>query len=149
MPAHATATLTGDFDVYSGPGTEYYRAADGQARYAGGQARIYGYVGDWALIGYGYGSNLYRIGYVDKSAVPAGESVGPLSLGNAPMTMAREGNLTDDPILSPTDGRMARLPAGTPVVALAYTGDGNHWTYVEVTLDGQPARGFVATSNLQ
>ena len=65
------------------------------------------------------------------------------------MTMAREGNLTDDPILSPTDGRMARLPAGTPVVALAYTGDGSHWTYVEVTLDGQPARGIVATSNLQ
>jgi len=101
------------------------------------------------LIGYGYGDNLYRIGYVDASAVPSGESVGNLALASVPMTMANDGNLTDDPIMSPMDGRLARLTAGTPVTALAYTGNDNHWTYVEVTLDGQPARGFVATSNLQ
>ena len=149
LPKYATSALTGDFDVYSGPGTHYYRAEGGQARVSGGRCRIYGITGDWALIGYGYGSNLYRIGYVDKSAVPGDVHVGALSFASVPMTMNSEGNLTDDPIISPKDGRIAVLPAGTPVTALAYTGKNDHWTYVELTLNGQPVRGFVATSKLQ
>jgi hypothetical protein len=149
LPNYATSRLTGEFDVYSGPGTNYYRAADGTARVAGGQCRIYGITGDWALIGYGYGNNLYRIGYVDKAAVPGDVGVGTLNFSNVPMTMKEEGNLTDDPIMSPLDGRIAVLPGGTAVTALAYTGKDNHWTYVELTLNGQPVRGFVATSKLQ
>ncbi len=63
------------------------------------------------------------------------------------MTMNAEGNLTDDPIMKPLDGRLAVLPAGTPVTALAYTGDDNHWTYVETTVNNQPARGLWPPAN--
>jgi peptidoglycan hydrolase-like protein with peptidoglycan-binding domain/outer membrane biosynthesis protein TonB len=150
LPKHATSRLVeGEYAVYSGPDTGYYRAANGQASVSGGQCRIYGITGDWALIGYGYGDKLYRIGYVDRAAVPGDVAVGGLSFSNVTMTMKEEDNLTDDPIMSPKDGRIAVLAAGTPVTALAYTGKDNHWTYVELALNGQPVRGFVATSKLQ
>ncbi len=146
-----TRLNAGAHEVYSGPGTGYYRAASGKATVGGGICRVYGAVEDWALIGYGLSAGGYRIGYVRKSVVPSGVPVPELSLGLVPMTVTGEATLTDDPIISVQGGTMSKLRTGAIVHVLAYMGDGDHWAYVEVPdfSNGQPARGFVAKSKLR
>ena len=69
LSVYATSSFDKEYDVYSGPGTYYYRAANGAATYGYGGVRIYGVVGDWVMIGYGFGNNKFRIGYVSKDCL--------------------------------------------------------------------------------
>ena len=129
--------------VYSGPGTNYYRAAGGKALLGGGRVRVWGTVGDWALIGYGLSNNLYRVGYITKKAIPADLNVPELYLGTQTGKIVSKAFLTDDPIVNPI--WLTEIPVGTEVTILAYVklGHPEGWAYIETTLNGKPTRGFI------
>ncbi len=142
LPAHQEFSYGGpSLPVYSGPGTQYFRAASGKATLGGGRVRVWGTQGDWAMIGYGLSNNLYRVGYIQKSALPAGLSVPELGFINKPVKVVSPANLTDDPIINPT--WLFEIPTGTEVTLLAYENFVDHWAYIETTYNGQPIRGFV------
>ncbi len=147
LPAFQSFSMSGSaLPVYSGPGTEYYRAASGKATVGGGRLRLWGTQGDWALIGYGLSNNLYRIGYIQKSALPAGLDVPELAFSYQTVRTVADAPLNDDPIIKPV--MIFRIPAGTEVTLLAYETFSNHWAYIETTFNGQPIRGFVRKENI-
>ncbi|MGI6738018.1 MAG: SH3 domain-containing protein [Christensenellales bacterium] len=138
IPAHKTGSISSEYAVYSGPGTEYYRAANGRANVKGGRCRFYGLDGDWAMMGYQYQDD-YRIGYIQSSGVPSGVSLSQLNFMYEPVTIVQDANFNDDPILSPS--KIGVISKGTTVSLLGFFGE--RWAYIETTLEGEPARGFV------
>lgn len=151
IPAHQTFTpIEGMHPVYTGPGTNYFRAG-GNAAVGGGNCRYYGNVGEWAMIGYGLSSGKYRIGYVEQSVLPADVTIQQLSLGYAPVTTTGSVYFTDDPVMGGDrdSNRLAYYPdAGVAMHLLAWFGD--NWAYVEIDnfQNGQPARAFVVRDKL-
>ena len=144
LPNYQTFSFRGSSQaVYSGPGTDYYRASNGKAAVSGGRLRR-GTQGDWALIGYGLSNNLYRIGYISKSALPGDLSVPEIYFGSQTATITKNAPVNDDPIIQPQ--KIFELSAGTNVTLLAYLDD--RWAYIETTYNGQPIRGFVRRSNI-
>jgi len=144
LPAHINHSYSGkSIPVYSGPGTDYARAANGKASLGGGRIRIWGSDGDWVMIGYGLSNNLYRVGYIQRSQLPASLDIQPLHFGSQTATVVSEASLTDDPIVNPT--WLMKIPVGTKVTLLAFENFVNppHWAYIETTFNGQPIRGFV------
>lgn len=139
LPAYTTFRVNGDYPVYSGPDTTYYRAASGRAMVGGGQLRLWGFTGDWALIGYGLSNNLYRIGYIQRSGVPADVVAEELFFGSQTATITAPAVVNDDPIIKPT--KIFELPKGAQVTLLAYLNE--TWAYIETTFQNQPIRGFV------
>ena len=147
LPEFQSFSLSGSaLPVYSGPGTEYYRAANNKATVGGGRLRVWGTQGDWALIGYGLSNNLYRIGYIQKSALPADLVVPELNFSYKTAVILTDAPLNDDPVIKPV--MIYRIPAGTEVTLLAYETFSTHWAYIETTFDGKPIRGFVRKENI-
>lgn len=145
LPAYQTFSFSGAAEaVFSGPGEQYYRANDGRASVQGGRLRVWGTVGDWALIGYGLSNNLYRIGYIRRTALPASLSVPELYLGSQAVTTVNNAPLNDDPIINPI--KIMEIPAGTGITLLAYLDE--RWAYVETMYNNQPIRGFVRRHNI-
>ena len=138
---YATGNFNKKYDVYSGPGKEYYRVND--TRYGSGKCRIYGTVGDWLLVGFGH-SGLYHIGYIPKEALNYCDNlegtVEEIEFVNIPDNVyARGCGLTDDPVLD--NPKFVSLSGGTPVTILGYMGS---WVYVETEMiTGTPVRGWV------
>lgn len=138
IPSHKTGSISSENAVYSGPGTQYYRAANGRANVKSGRCRFYGLDGDWAMMGYQYGDD-YRIGYIPASGVPSGLNLSQLDFMYQDITVIQDANFNDDPILSPT--KIGVISSGTQVKLLGIFN--NHWAYIETTLEGKPARGFI------
>ena len=135
-------------DVYTGPGAHYFRAAESSARIESGVVRWYGTENGWAMMGYQYGEDAYRIGYVDATLVPAGISLPPLAFTYEPIATVGDAFITDDPILSQVEPRwLTTLPPGTPVTLLGFLPD-TQWAYVETQLDGLPVRGFTSRESI-
>ena len=141
---YASCTIKKAYSVYSGPGEHYYRANNGKAMYGGaGSVRVFGVTGDWILMGYGLSNGDYRVGYVPAEGLNyisnlRGDINYNLTFGSQVMYTNGVASISDDPIVK---GKMfADIPADTQVIALATMGN---WTYVEVTLNGKPTRGFV------
>ena len=137
------------YAVYTGPGEEYVRANNGKAAYGGGSARIYGMTGNWIMIGYGYGSGNYRIGYISKAALSTMNNVKgtvkeDLAFSYITAWADNYCRLTDDPIIN--NKMIYTIPEGTEVTVLATMG--NAWTYVEVQTLSGPMRGFVWSIHL-
>ena len=55
-------------------------------------------------------------------------------------------NLTDDPAL--TGNSLVFIPAGTKVTYLTTMFNSTGWDYIETTIDGKQARGFIPTGML-
>ncbi len=136
---------------YTGPGTHYLRAGNGKAQYGGGgEARVFGYEGNWLLLGYQTGAGLYRIGYFEKKYLDnmtvKSDSYALRKLNfeyrNAKITAKCD--ITDDPVLKYTP--FATLDKGTSCKYLASYG--HDWAYIEVSVNGQKARGFVPKKNV-
>jgi len=144
LPRHKEFSYKGkSLPVYSGPGSSYYRAANNRATLGGGRIRVWGTVGNWAMIGYGLSNNLYRVGYISKSALPADLDVPELYFGSKVGKIVSKASLTDDPIVNPI--WLMEIPKGTEVTILAYAklGHPEGWAYIETTLNGKPIRGFI------
>ncbi|MBR3905817.1 MAG: cadherin-like beta sandwich domain-containing protein, partial [Clostridia bacterium] len=150
MEEYASAKFTKNYPVYSGPGTDYYRANNGKALYGkGGKARIYGLVDNaWVMMGYGLSNGDYRIGYVEKAALDnmtnlTGNINYNLTFDKQAMYTIESAPLTDDPIVKCK--KVIDVPADTLVVAL---GQIDQWVYVELS---QPTkmRGFIRADHLR
>lgn len=148
LPAYKTFSFSGPTEaVFSGPGTGYHRANGGRASVSRGRLRVWGTTGDWAMIGYGLSNNLYRVGYIAKSALPGDVCVPEIVFNTRGATITSAAAVYDDPILHPI--ALFELPVGTRVTLLAYEGFAGHWAYIETTYEGATFRGFINKGNLQ
>ncbi len=147
---YATARFRKNYAVYSGPGKNYVRANNGKASMGGGGVcRIYGVVGSWIMIGYGFTNGGYRIGYISSEGLNNIYDVkGNINynLSFQHYTAYADGScqVTDDPVI---DNKMIyTIPQGTAVTVLSTMG--TSWTYVEVQTPDGPMRGFVWSRHL-
>ena len=136
--------IAGSWPVYSGPGTYYWRAADGRASVAGSNCVIYGVENGWALIGYTNSSGAYRMGYISASALPQrGLRIPYLDFAYRPGRVTASAPMTDDIMrYRPT---IATLTPQTGVLFLGYINDSgnNTWAFVEVLVNNSVMRGFI------
>ena len=133
-----------NFPVYSGPGEQYLRAANGKALVSTNDwIQVFGSENGWMLIQYDLSSSHMRMGYISLSALPKDASVNALNFVREDVVLLSAQTLTDDPLFSRS--ALMQLSAGDSLVRLARMGE---WAYVE-TFDGrQPVRGFVQASSL-
>lgn len=131
------------YAVYSGPGEDYLRAANGKAAASTNDwIQVFGTDGDWVLIQYDISANQMRFGYIQASALPKNAQVEELAFQPVSAYTTRRATLTDDPLN--TQCALTTLPEGAWVTWLATMGE---WAYVESTT-GDAMRGFVPVSVL-
>ncbi|MBQ4074803.1 MAG: zinc-ribbon domain-containing protein [Clostridia bacterium] len=139
--------------VYSGPGTQYYRAANGKASVDFKESiQIWGEENGWLMISYDVTSGVdrgnARVGYVQLSQVPSsmknGYAYGVLRLEKRSATLTVSTPIRDSSNTGMTAA--ATLKAGTKVTYLATYAT---MDYVECTLNGKKMRGFIPTGLLQ
>ncbi len=144
--------LSKGFAVYTGPGTNYYRA-NGNAYYGGGVIRYYGTEpGGWMMIGYETSGGLWRMGYIEPSAANYittslyDYSIFYINFTNTSAYTTQSTFITDDPLFGDKTP-LTTLDYGQQVTVL---GTYNYyWTYVEVQKSGyEPLRGYVMSSVL-
>ena len=140
IPSPCGAKLrAGTWDVYSGPGEEYFREANGRAAVSANDwAQVFGREGDWALIQYRVRGAKLRFGYVNKEAIEDFDALPELRFEAAAFSGEND-FVTSDP-LGECEG--IELPGETwEMTRLATLGD--EWFYVELTLPaGETARMF-------
>lgn len=128
--------------VYAAPSEDAWRGARGKAAVSLLEPfTVLGYAPEdsrWRLIEYEISSKERRVGYILWDDQWPGSAV-ELSETRVAATLKRDAVLTDDPWAS---GRaMATLPEGGSVTLLGSAKGG--WLYVETSVDGQAARGFI------
>ena len=116
--------------VYSGPGDEYERAANGKASVSTNDwIQVFGSEKGFILIQYAISASQMRFGWIDQTALPKNANVGPLSFAYEDAAITANTFLTDDPLNSQT--RVRTLTAGqSGVKRLAAMGN---WVYVEIS----------------
>ena len=131
--------------VYSAPGTDSWRGANGKAQVStNGGVWAAGWEGNWLLIYYETNNGSIRVGYVDGSKIKGGGSTWQrLEFSRDPVQVTANCNLTDDPMKS--NSVMTSLRAGTQVTYLSsfINQYGQIWDYVETSVSGRRARGFI------
>lgn len=131
-------------DVYTGPGVNYYRSANGKASVSTNEkVKIAGRENGWLAIEYETNGGSRRVGYVLERSLKEKLDVENLELYYDSGLTVTACSLTDEPDGSQTS--LMRLAAETPLTLLGpYTTDGSYnWAYVEVETDQGPVRGFV------
>lgn len=133
------------FPVYSGPGEQYVRGAQGKAMVSTNDwIQVFGVTDGWAMIQYDITATHMRIGYIDAAALPKNARVGALALYPQSKLVGRSTQLTDDPLFSKES--ILQLKAGGEVTQLSTLG--TDWTYVEVQSGDSLLRGFVPAASL-
>lgn len=134
----------GNCPVYSAPYNDAFRAAGGKA-VCDTDAEISeaGYdAGGWLLIRYELSNGGYRVGYIPPNYVKGFKTDMPLPrFDPVPVIAADIISVCDNPGKSGTV--FARLDAGEEFGILSkytYSGD---WWYIECTVDGKRARGYI------
>lgn len=134
------------YNVYSAPSEASFRAANGKASVSSNGA-IYGmgWENGWLLIMYETNNGQCRIGFIHdiKGNIP---SLPQLSLSRVNCKVLQTASLTDDP--AKTGNPIATLQAGAPVTYLTTMYNSGAWDYVETSINGQTARGFVPNGYL-
>ena len=130
--------------VYAAPSAEAYRANNGKALVnTNGAVYALGWDRGWMLILYEANiAGQYRVGYVDgakiRGKIPA---LDQLSWDGSMQETKTATTLTDDPAL--TGKALTQLPAGARVTYLTTMYNSGAWDYIETTIDGKTARGFI------
>ena len=135
--------------VYAAPSDQAYRANNGKAQVStNGAVYALGLDQGWMLMLYeANGAGQYRVGYVDYSKIKGKKpALDTLSWDGSLVTVETAATLTDDPAL--TGKALATLPAGTTVRYLTTMYNTDAWDYIETTIDGKTARGFVPSGTL-
>ena len=134
-----TVKFTGGkkYDVYTGPGEKFFRAADGKAAVSTNDwIQVFGVEDGWAMIQYDLTSDQMRIGWIRATALPKNAAVDDLHFNDLPAIIAADTELTDDPLKS--RAALRKLSQGQQVTWLATLGQ---WAYVQD--DQNWIRGFV------
>ncbi len=134
--------------VYSAPSESSYRAANGKAAVStNGAVYTMGTDRGWMLVIYETNKGQCRVGYVNmagiKGKIPA---LDQLAFAMVPCVVSTATGLTDDP--ARTGNPLTQLAVGTPVTYLTTMYNSGAWDYVETTINGQAARGFVPAGTL-
>ena len=135
--------------VYSAPSTAAWRANNGKASCStNGAVYALGWDGNWMLMLYEANfAGQYRVGYVDGGRIKGTRPNLPMLTWNRQTcTVLTTTNLTDDPAL--TGNPMISLQAGTQVTYLTTMYNNTAWDYIETSINGQTARGFVPHGTL-
>ena len=135
--------------VYSAPSKAAYRANNGKAAVStNGAVYALGWDGDWMLML--YEANLagqYRVGYINRDAIKGAKpALDTLAWDGSLCTVLADTSMTDDPAL--TGNALTRLRAGTKVIFLTSMFNNSEWYYIETTINGKIARGFVPAGTL-
>ena len=132
------------YEVYSGPGENYLRGANGKAVVSTNDwLQVFGRENGWIMIQYAIDKDHMRIGWIPESALPKDAYTETLWLEAIPARVTARSVVTDDPLFSCATLKTAE--EGTEVTWLATMGD---WAYVEIAGE-QPARGFILLKNVQ
>lgn len=135
------AKFTRNQPVYSGPGVDYFRAANGKAEYGSPEdLEVYGKEGNWILVCYWFGGSQRRMGYVlpnndTKLIKPWDLDIPVLSFAYANAVIGKDCVLTDDPFRSMRT--VSSLDKDTKITYLATLPEGHsdidrNWAYVEI-----------------
>lgn len=130
-------------DVYSAPATSSWRGANGKAMVnTNGALYVAGWENNWLLLMYETNNGSVRVGYVDTAKVRGGIPYAPdLSFAYDKATVTKRCTLTDDP--ARTGSAITTLREGTAVTWLSRFYNNSAWDYVETTVNGKVARGFI------
>ena len=130
--------------VYTAPSAKAYRANNGKAAVStNGAVYALGWDNGWMLMLYEADkAGQYRIGYVDGAKIKGKKpALNQLSWDGSVCEVETATALTDDPAL--TGRTLVQLPAGTRVTYLTTMYNSTAWDYIETTINGETARGFV------
>lgn len=135
--------------VYSGPGYEYKRGANGKAQFISDSFKYVGLEGSWLFVRCKVRDGV-RYGYIDVSRY-SGEvwDLPRLYLSAYPAVTTRYVYLWDS-MEEPAMGPLATLAAGTDVTYLAVFDSeyGAQYAYVEAVVNGQKVRGFADINSI-
>ena len=137
------------FEVYSAPSAGAYRSrtAKGKGATVSSNGAIYGmgWENGWLLVMYETNKGQCRIGYINniKGNIP---SLPQLSFSRVSCKVQQNASLTDDPAKS--GNPIATLQAGATVTYLTTMYNSGSWDYIETTIEGKTARGFVESGTL-
>lgn len=134
--------------VYAAPTDKGWRGAEGNASVStNGAIYAAGWEGSWLLIMYETNDGSVRVGYVNGDKVRGGVPLDTsLHFDHSPAVVVSACSLTDDPARSGTE--IIFLHAGDQVTYLTRYYNNSAWDYVETTVDGKRARGFVPAGSL-
>lgn len=145
QPGEITFPSNRKYSVYTGPGTDYLRGAEGRAAMSTNDwVQVFGRVGDWLLVQYDISSKQMRFGYIEAAALPRGVSVPELALQAFPARLTEDCPVTDDPLCG---GGILGIPDSRDVTFLGWLG--NDWAYIEATIGGVRVRGFVPAERVE
>ena len=135
------------YPVYTGPGTKYFRGANGKASVSTNDwIQVFGKIGDWIMIQYDITSSKMRIGYIEANALPKKFDVPSLYFEPKPVYVSRNTIITDEPLKGETP--LGKIIADQQdCYFLADFGDG--WWYIQTILNGKSIWGFVRSADLQ
>ena len=131
-------------EVYTAPSYWSYRANNGKVTCsANGDVYAMGYEDGWMLIMYEANiAGQFRVGYVDTSRIAGSlPRLRQLTWDYGTCEVMMTTRLTDDPAL--TGAALTTLYEGTQVIYLGTMRNDTGWDYIETTIDGQTARGFI------
>ena len=136
--------------VFTAPYPDAYRANNGKATCStNGAVYALGWDNGWMLMLYEANhANQYRVGYVTGAQFKKGaqDNLGQLVWDGSRCEVLTAVNVTDDPAL--TGRTLTTLSAGDTVIYLTTMYNTDAWDYIETTIDGKPARGFVPSGSL-
>ena len=134
--------------VYSAPMKTSWRGANGKAEVStNGAIYAAGWESGWLLLMYETNGGSIRVGYVNAKDIRGGVPMDDyLEFSYAPATVLEKCTLTDDP--ARTGSAITTLKAGAQVTWLTRFYNNTAWDYVEVTVGGKTARGFIRAGSL-
>ena len=148
--AYATFQANQKLEVYSAPSASSWRGANGKASVStNGAVWAAGWENGWLQIFYETNNGAIRVGYVNGSKIKGKtDAYGYLNFAYTAARTTAKCTLTDDPIKQNTT--IAALPSGASVTYLstAVNQYGQAWDYVETTIGGQTARGYITAGCL-
>jgi len=135
-------------EVYSAPSRDSYRAANGKASVStNGAIYAMGKENGWLLVMYETNKGQCRIGYVDMTKIKGDYPVMPdLVTARISCQTTQAVTVTDDP--AKTGKEITTLPEGASVIYLTTMYNSESWDYIETTIDGKTARGFIRGGSL-
>ena len=136
----------GECPVYTAPSADAYRCAGGKARVSTDAAMDdAGYEAGWLLVRYETSDGGCRVGYIPPRYVKGFESNMYPHFDYIPATADDIIYVSDNPMRH--DDSFAMLEEGEEFFILSkydyYRDEGFEWWYIECTVDGQVARGFI------
>lgn len=131
------------YAVYSGPGEDYVRAANGKA-IVSTNAPIQAFASEngWIMIQYAIDHDHCRIGWIQEKAIPFAPSISELPPCSQSARLKAGASITDDPFFSQSP--LISFDMENQVYVLAEIND---WVYVESN-SGDLVRGFVHKEQL-